>query len=1119
MKNSRPHTDRYPFKIVLLFICLTVTALSGAFCKPLTVDEAVSEILSLADGTSGRPVALTVKPTGTVTRDHWKKFDEALRTKQFTQVTLDFSGCTVGSAGEDKETEKNLFSNIDSLVSITFPEGLTGIGAWSFNNCKNLKDVFFPHTVVHSVGYLAFGGCTSLSEVHLYAFDGRLDECFQDCGTIAVLEVPGHPIYATFQGGYYQYAFGRTEIREVLSGSRKMSYEEWKQYCSDMYPKSVTIASAVATSEASAKYAAKNICDATWASWVEGKPDEGIGESIEMTFSEPTTISYLSIKNGFGNLAWYYSNNRPKDIEVIFDNDSTTDCTRTLTDTPLAQYESFDLFGKPYHKVKITIKSVYTGTGPDNDTCIAEIAVNTALQRTEQFGAVYDTGGLVYGYDPETARILKATYALDVGSSNVRLTGDGRVEIKITDSESGKTYWTIVNDAFEGTFNTGFFPGTGAGSLATKFMICLSPSGEHTLFTWHTSTGDFSNPVPDVKLHVYTWLQRAWVPGAGDNPDTGRIMALVSALEKRGIPYDFDITPEKTVHVYACAVQKRHRMSVEFAFPYDGTGFLPYIPTARNTAASGTPDDLARIADWKAGMNDTGSSSDEKTENLLACAAAFNSSPKMVRYLIDQGCEVNPFYDVNDDDDCLGSIPFTPMEACVAGKNTDAVQQVLLNAGAAYTPAMLSRAFTTGNSDNVRKFAPHIKDFGPALAEICSYYTGHNRSTDSLSYIKQTLSVFRENGCDLNGPYSNPHNRPVTLTGEAIQTGSPDLLKMLVSMGCSIPGKIMDTPVLMSAAYVYTDICCDDPDPEAGKRVRSMIDYLFDSGCNVNEVNEDGENELHLVCRITAQKNRTEMAELFIGHGIDVNLRNSDGETPLMVLYHNADTINEYTKELAHSLIAHGADVNTMNNDNETAAEVLLDQDEFTEGSAELLRLLLDNGFNASAAGSDGVPVFSSFCDTLPLMQIPYARRRSMFDSFIKGGAVADFKDNNGYTPLLRLTSHLDFFNENDDTWQLTLIVLDLIEKGASVTTELEYFLDYDKSFTFSFCSMLMDQARNWFEDRQDSSLWTTAETRRADRFVEIVKAARTHGGDSIMTEKALASKYVPQSVIDRIFR
>ncbi len=125
------------------------------------------------------------------------------------------------------------------------------------------------------------------------------------------------------------------------------------------------------------KYIAPHLIDGSSRSWVEGVKGPGIGETIFINFKAPVKVSYLYIKNGFGDPKWYSANNRVKELLVestgrISDNFESKKFTFTLKDT--GDLQKIDLPRKVLCRgFKFTIRSVYRGSKFD-DTCISEIS-------------------------------------------------------------------------------------------------------------------------------------------------------------------------------------------------------------------------------------------------------------------------------------------------------------------------------------------------------------------------------------------------------------------------------------------------------------------------------------------------------------------------------------------------------------------------------------------------------------------------------------------------------------------------------------------------------------------------------------------------------------------------
>lgn len=134
------------------------------------------------------------------------------------QWTLSNTGVlTITGSGEMYDRYSNLChwdDHVDRITQVVFPEGITGIGAYTFQDCSNLTKVDIPETV-RCIGSNAFSSCYSLTRVHLpekldhlggYAFDYCMSleqinlptnlkripaALFQGCSALSQITLPG----------------------------------------------------------------------------------------------------------------------------------------------------------------------------------------------------------------------------------------------------------------------------------------------------------------------------------------------------------------------------------------------------------------------------------------------------------------------------------------------------------------------------------------------------------------------------------------------------------------------------------------------------------------------------------------------------------------------------------------------------------------------------------------------------------------------------------------------------------------------------------------------------------------------------------------------------------------
>ena len=113
---------------------------------------------------------------------------------------------------------------------------------------------------------------------------------------------------------------------------------------------------------------AVNLSDNSWKSWCEGVDGDGIGEKVTFEFEKPIPLENICFRNGYGDLRFYFVNNRVKKISLYINDKYYKDYT--LKD--MWNWQELSIYKKNVSKVDIVIKEVYSGT-KYKDTCISEI--------------------------------------------------------------------------------------------------------------------------------------------------------------------------------------------------------------------------------------------------------------------------------------------------------------------------------------------------------------------------------------------------------------------------------------------------------------------------------------------------------------------------------------------------------------------------------------------------------------------------------------------------------------------------------------------------------------------------------------------------------------------------
>ncbi|HMV44026.1 MAG TPA: hypothetical protein PK079_05030 [Leptospiraceae bacterium] len=136
--------------------------------------------------------------------------------------------------------------------------------------------------------------------------------------------------------------------------------------------KLLTVSATSTAKDSKDAYNVKYLSDDSIKSWCEGKPDDGIGESIEFTFEKEVRIQSFFIKNGFGDPKYFAQNNRIHKLKIESDKGSFEEVE--LEDT---NSEKEIVLKKPLDATKInfTIISIRSGS-KFKDTCITELGFN-----------------------------------------------------------------------------------------------------------------------------------------------------------------------------------------------------------------------------------------------------------------------------------------------------------------------------------------------------------------------------------------------------------------------------------------------------------------------------------------------------------------------------------------------------------------------------------------------------------------------------------------------------------------------------------------------------------------------------------------------------------------------
>lgn len=194
------------------------------------------------------------------------------------------------------------------------------------------------------------------------------------------------------------------------------------------------------------------------------------------------------------------------------------------------------------------------------------------------------------------------------------------------------------------------------------------------------------------------------------------------------------------------------------------------------------------------------------------------------------------------------------------------------------------------------------------------------------------------------------------------------------------------------------------------KIVKSLIGY----GADINAKNNDGETVLMLTSDL-------DIIKLLINNKADVNAKSNNGGTALM---RASGLLSGGNLERIKLLIDNGADINAKDDYGETALMRVS-----SDGNLEIVKLLVDNGADINAKSKNGGTA---------LTVVDY-KNWEIVKLLIDNGADVNAKDNSmfGTSPLIiRFIDNINNGIYNDEYSEILEKIKFLIDKGADVNAK-----------------------------------------------------------------------------------
>ncbi|KAJ1551786.1 hypothetical protein HK096_009369 [Nowakowskiella sp. JEL0078] len=207
------------------------------------------------------------------------------------------------------------------------------------------------------------------------------------------------------------------------------------------------------------------------------------------------------------------------------------------------------------------------------------------------------------------------------------------------------------------------------------------------------------------------------------------------------------------------------------------------------------------------------------------------------------------------------------------------------------------------------------------------------------------MELLLENGADVDGSFSRPLIK-------GAEMGNIDAINILHKANCNLEAVDFE-------GYTALHIVADT-------ELTEVLEILLNLGCNVNAVSNDGSTPLFCLLAKNAQ--------LLIDHGADLTIRNNSGETALIY------ALKEAGFDTAKVLIEAGAELNFVTDEDDTPLNLAVDD-------LETVKLLLKTGADVNLGNKHG---------TTPLLNCAEQGTTELFAVLINAGADCNILDEDG---------------------------------------------------------------------------------------------------------------------------
>jgi ankyrin repeat protein len=266
-----------------------------------------------------------------------------------------------------------------------------------------------------------------------------------------------------------------------------------------------------------------------------------------------------------------------------------------------------------------------------------------------------------------------------------------------------------------------------------------------------------------------------------------------------------------------------------------------------------------------------------------------------------------------------------------------------------------------------------------------------------------------------------------------------------------------------------------------------VVGYLLEHGADVNaQANTEHSTPLHLASYCGGVK----VAQLLLDHGVNINVRDEMGRTPL-----HESLINlcdgpdyDYYIDAVRFLLDHGADVGALDNNRSTPLHVVSEY-----GNVKASRLLLERGADVDALDND---------HSTPLHMASQHGNVKAARLLLERGANAHAQNKNNQTPIQLLMANI--FDKKDQGDRIDAIRLSLELDGDVDSTNSEHeTLLHQESYSGNFeaVQLLLEHGANInVRDEEGQTLLHQAvialDDHASDQCFDSIRFLLEHGAD-----------------------